>query len=93
VLFATHPKPYTPYTLGSFRKRELTSDRGGVEATHAFVLIYHRISKLPSITLSDQRRRKSSKCCANLVPQSRAKKSTRVRRRRRGGYLRMREEE
>jgi len=91
-LFATHPKPYTQYTSGSFTKRDLTIDRGGVEATHAFVLSYYRTTTLPSISPSDRTMSKSSKCCANSVPQASGKRSTLVRRRRRVGYLRMREE-
>jgi len=92
-LFATHPTPYTPYTSGSFTKRDLTIDRGGVEATHAFVLSYYSATTLPSIRPSDRRMRKSSKCCANSVSQASGKRSTQARRRRRGGHLRMREEE
>ena len=91
-MFATHPKPYTPYTSGSFTKRDVTIDRGGVEADHAFVLSYYRPTTLPSISPSDRRMRKSSKCCANSVPQASGKRRRQARRRRKGRYLRMREE-
>jgi len=70
-LFATHPTPHTPYTWGSFTKRDLTIDRGGVEATHAFVFSYYSATTLPSLSPNEATRRKSPRCCANLVPQNR----------------------
>jgi len=72
-LFATHPKPYTLCTSGSFKKRDLTIDRRGVEATHAFVLSYYRATTLLSLSPNETTRRKSPRCCANLVPQNRGR--------------------
>ena len=72
-MFATHSKPYTPYTWGSFTNKDLTIDRGGVEATHAFVLSYYSSTTLLSLSPKKTTRRKSPRCCANLVPQNRGR--------------------
>ena len=67
---ATHPKPYTPYTSALLQKRDVTIDRGGVEATDAFVLAYHSGTRLHFMSPRHARRRKSSRSCANLELQS-----------------------
>ena len=91
-MFATRPRLFNPYKSGSFAKRDLTIDRGSVEATDEFVLTYYSLTPLPSIKPKDeigQIRRESSKisrqsswCCANLVLQGKMRRSTRGRMRR-----------
>ena len=78
---------------GSFTQRDMALDRGGVEATDAFVLTYYRPTTLPSLSPSKSRISKSLRCCANWVPKSSGMKSRRVGRRRGGGKVRVREEE
>jgi len=43
----------------------------GFETTHAFVLTYCRTITLPSMTPTEIRIWKSSRCCVNLVPRNR----------------------
>jgi len=76
-LFATYPKPYTPYTLDSLTKRDVTIDRGGVEADHAFVLAYYSGTRLHLIRPKQETVRKSSRCYANLVPRNRGRRRKR----------------
>ena len=76
-MFATRPRVFNPYKSGSSTKRDLTIDRGSVEATDEFVLTYYSLTPLPSIKPkgeigqirreSSKIRRQSSRCCANLV--------------------------
>jgi len=90
-LFATRPRLFNPYKSGSFAERDLTIDRGSVEATDEFVITHYSLTPLPSIKPKDeigQLRRESSKisrqsswCCANLVLQGKMRRSTRGRRR------------
>ena len=76
-MFATYPKPYTPYTSDSLTKRDLTIDRGGVEAPHAFVLSYYSGTGLHLVGPNMKTIRKSSKCYANLVPRNRERRRKR----------------
>ena len=76
-MFATHPKPYTPYTSDSLTKRDLTIDRGGVEAPHAFVLPYYSGTTLHLIGPKQKAIRKSSRCYANSVPRNRERRRKR----------------
>jgi len=91
-LFATRPRLFNPYKSGSSTKRDLTIDRGSVEATDEFVITYYNLTPLHSIKPKDaigqirressKIRRQSSRFCANLVLQGKMRRSTRGRRRR-----------
>jgi hypothetical protein len=51
-------------------KRDVTIDRGGVEAPHAFVLPYYSGTRLHLIRPKQETIKKSSRCYANLVPRN-----------------------